>query len=472
MNDVTVLAASAILGYGFDESSLARGIDRAPAVIVCDAGSTDQGPCDLGSGSLHMSVEAYRRDLSLMIEAGRRAGVPVVVGTAGGAGIDAQVDTLVQIALAAADGLSAPLRIAGIYSEVSQEWLLDRLARGRIRPLPPGSEPLAPEVIERTVRTVAMMGAEPIERAVAEGADVVIAGRTSDTALFAAVPRMRGAGEGPAWHAGKILECGAAAAVPASAGDAMMAHVGETSFVLEAPNEARHCTPVSVAAHALYENGDPYFLHEPGGTLDTSACRYESLGDGRVRVHGSTFRPADRYTVRLEGAELAGYRCFSLAGIRDARLIGQLDDYMARVEAIVRDKVDSVHPELSRDDYDLDVRVYGRDAVLGPAEPFRERENHEVGLLLSALAPDQARAASILGVFRAMTVHTDFTGQAGLCSNLAFPFSPSDFSAGAAYRFNMRHVAELDDPLECARIRWFGAEPAERRPAGTGARAR
>jgi hypothetical protein len=461
MEPVTVLAAAAILGYGFDEETLERGLERGPAVIAADCGSTDQGPCDLGSGSLHMSREAYRRDLSLMLNGARRTGAPVVVGTAGGAGTDAQVDVLVDIVLRLAAESGHALKVAAIYSELSPDWLLERLAQGRVRSLDPGAGPLSEEAVARSVHAVAMMGPEPIQQAIADGADVVIAGRSSDTAIFAAVPLMRGAGAGPSWHAGKILECGAASAVPSSGGDGMMAHVGEDSFVVEAPNPRRRCTPLSVAAHALYENPDPYLLYEPPGALETSACRYEDLGDGRVRVSGSAFRPAQDYTVRLEGAEFVGYRSFSIAGIRDTRLIAQLDDYMERVEAIVREKVESVHPELGRDDFALDFRAYGRDGVMGPAEPQRDRLGHEVGLLLSAIAPEQRQAASILGILRAMTVHTDFPGQDGLCSNLAFPMSPSDFDAGPVYRFNMRHVVELEDPLECVRTRWITAGSAE-----------
>lgn len=455
MSQSTVLAASAILGYGFDERSLELGLKRDPVVIGCDAGSTDQGPCDLGSGSMHMSKEAYARDLSLMIDLGRKAGVPVVVGTAGGAGIDAHVDTLAEIAHEVGSKGSRSPRIASVYSEVSTEWLQAKLRDGKIVKLDPSAPDLTAETIDSCVRIVAMMGAEPIQKAVQAGFEVVIAGRSSDTALFAAVPLLHGAGEGPAWHAGKILECGAAAAVPASAGDAMLVSIGQTSFIAEAPNPKRHCTPVSVAAHTLYENGDPFLLREPSGTLDTSLCAYSALDERRVLVEGSRFHKASEYTVRLEGAELIGYRSISLAGIRDTRLIAMIDDYLERVFSIVRDKVSSIHPSLAASDYTMDARLYGKDAVMGVAEPRRADEPpHELGVLLSVIAPTQELSHSVLGVLRAMTVHTDFPGQAGLCSNLAFPFSPSDIDLGAVYNFNLQHVVKLDDPLECFRFSW------------------
>ena len=52
-----------------------------------------------------------------------------------------------------------------------------------------------------------MMGHEPLAKAIDQGAQVILAGRASDTSLFSTVPLMRGAGAGPAWHAAKILEC-------------------------------------------------------------------------------------------------------------------------------------------------------------------------------------------------------------------------------------------------------------------------
>ena len=53
MNDgFTMLSTSGILGYGFAEESLRRGMEREPQVIGCDGGSTDPGPYYLGAGQV------------------------------------------------------------------------------------------------------------------------------------------------------------------------------------------------------------------------------------------------------------------------------------------------------------------------------------------------------------------------------------------------------------------------------------
>ena len=126
-----------------------------------------------------------------------------------------------------------------------------RLAEGRIRPLSP-APPISTQVIESS-HIVGMMGPEPIQAALAAGAGVVLAGRASDSALYAAIPLMLGADPGLSWHAAKTLECGAACAVVPAA-DCMFAIIREGHFDIEPLDLNARCTPQTIAAHTLYEN--------------------------------------------------------------------------------------------------------------------------------------------------------------------------------------------------------------------------
>src|SRR5699024_8236110 len=81
---------------------------------------------------------------------------------------------------------------------------------GKITPLDPAPE-ITTDTLRDTHRIVAMMGPEPFQEAVTNGADVVLAGRASDAGLMAAIPLMKGIHPGLAWHAAKIVECGGAA---------------------------------------------------------------------------------------------------------------------------------------------------------------------------------------------------------------------------------------------------------------------
>jgi len=135
------------------------------------------------------------------------------------------------------------------------------------------SAPLSDADIDAATHIVGMMGVEPIQRALRSGAQIVIAGRSSDTSIFAALPLLEGYAPAVVWHMAKILECGAAAVAVRTAPDCMMAVLHEDSFDVFPLREDYRCTPQSVASHTLYENADPFELKEPSGTLRTDKAR-------------------------------------------------------------------------------------------------------------------------------------------------------------------------------------------------------
>ena len=83
---IRILSPTAILGYGFPEASFTAGLELGPDVIAVDAGSTDPGPYYLGAGVSFTNRPAVKRDLRLILGAGRKRGIPVLIGSAGGAG--------------------------------------------------------------------------------------------------------------------------------------------------------------------------------------------------------------------------------------------------------------------------------------------------------------------------------------------------------------------------------------------------
>ncbi len=443
-----VLAATGILGSGFPEDSIRRALEWDPQVIGCDSGSTDPGPYLLGSNKLLFPRAAYARDLRLILRAARSYRIPALIGSAGGAGTNAQVATLRDILMDVAREEGLRFRLAFIWAEQDTTCLQARLAQGRIH-AQDGAPPLTPETLEATDRVVAMMGAEPFQRAVDLGADVVLAGRSSDTAIFAALPLKAGLPPGPVWHAAKVLECGAAAVEQRLAPDCMFAILRHDGFTVTPPNPRLRCTPVSVAAHSLYENPSPYYFTEPSGTVDTSACRYEPAGERAVRVTGSQFRPADRYSVKLEGAALAGYQALAIAGIRDPFVIEALEKFLAEVRDRVAERArETLAASPDAGDYDLLFRVYGQDGTMGPLEPVRDARPHEVGLVIQVTARTQELANTVLAAARHIALHHPVPRWSGLTSNLAFPYAPADIERGPTYRFTLNHVVEPDDPYE------------------------
>ena len=178
-----------MLGAGWDESTIERGLDLGIDVITLDGGPTDSGPYYLGSATPKTTAKAVARDLRSLLKAAARANVPLIIGSCGTSGTDAGVDWVAGIAaeVMAEEGLD--LAVARIYSEQSAAELKEHLNSGRIHPLPPLGE-LRAETLESCTHIVGMMGHEPIVEALAAGAQVVLAGRATDTALAAAYPLM------------------------------------------------------------------------------------------------------------------------------------------------------------------------------------------------------------------------------------------------------------------------------------------
>ncbi|MDP2952855.1 MAG: acyclic terpene utilization AtuA family protein, partial [Chloroflexota bacterium] len=274
-----------------------------------------------------------------------------------------------------------------------------------------------------------------------------LAGRSSDTSLFAALPVQWGFPHGLVWHLAKLVECGSMIAIPNTAGSAIFATLRDDHFLVEALDAATsRCTTISVAAHTLYENPSPYYVQEPSGTLDTTEAKYEQVNDQTVKVWGSKFIPAEKYTVKLEGVEKMGYRTITIFGIRDPILIDQIDTYLDSIRKTIRLRAASIG--ISQEDYSLSFRVYGKNGVMGPMEPVKKTQSHELGVLIQAIAKTEELSRSVLAMARVQALHGSFEGKLCTSGCAAFPFSPSDIAMGEAYRFSVWHLVEPGSPSE------------------------
>ena len=450
LKKIKALAATGNLSTGFREETLVRAVQQGAHFIGCDAGTTDSGPYYLGSGKPRGPREGTKRNLRIMIREALNARIPVIVGTAGHAGGTPHLHWTLEIVRELARENNWHFKLAAIDSEIPKDLLAAAFREGRVTPLCP-----APDLDETSIlqaeRFVAMMGIEPIQSALNAGAQVVIAGRCSDVAIYAALPVLEGIPKHIAFHAGKILECGSAAVAQRFYPDCKAAELDQDGFTIDPPNPAFRCTPQSVAAHNLYENSDPFHLIESGGTVDATAANYEAISDRAVRVTGARFIPAEKYTVKIEGAALAGYRSIVVAGIRDPLVLRQLDSFLSGLRTVLERKIaDSM--KLNRDDYTLQFRVYGANGTLGQAEPCPQVEGHEVGLIIDVVAASQSLAADILPIVWHSGLHHPIPEHQGLISNLAFPFSPPGADMGPVYRFCANHVWHLDDPCKPFRM--------------------
>ncbi len=442
MADPLVLYAPVgMLGYGFPEKSLDAALGKDLALFGMDAGSTDPGPYYLGVGRSYTSRVMVKRDLGLLLPAARRKGVPLIIGSAGGAGGAPHLAWTVDIVreIAAEHGLH--FRMAVIQAEQDKDVLRAKLGRGEIFDFETGRD-LQPSDIDACTRIVGQMGVEPIVDALAAEADVIVAGRAFDAALTAALPILRGYDRGLALHMGKIVECGSLVAVPRTS-DGVIAHLYSDHFLIEPADPDKRCTVDIVAAHTLYEKSDPYRLGLPGGMLDLTEARFERHDDRTVRVSGSRFVPARDYTIKLEGAARVGYRTICVAGARDPILISRFDEVVERVEAKLRNDLAGVIPP---DSYQLVFRQYGRNGVMGVLEPGPPAEPHELGIVIEVVAASQETADTVCALARSATLHQGYEGRLANAGNLAFPYSPAEFAAPEVYEFRVYHLMRVDDP--------------------------
>ncbi|MBI4279777.1 MAG: acyclic terpene utilization AtuA family protein [Armatimonadetes bacterium] len=445
LEEIRVISPLGSLGYGINADSLNRAMAMRPDVIGADSGSTDCGPYYLGAGAMYHSRKAMKRDLRLLLRAARAVKIPVLIGSAGCAGARPHVLWALEILHEIAREDGHHFKLAVIYSDQDKNVLRQALAERRVKSFA-GVPRLTPATVDRCCALVAQMGTQPYIEALDNGAEVIVAGRSCDSAIFASYGLWKGFDRALALHMGKIIECACMCALPPTGRDVIMGILRRDDFIIEAPNPIRRVTPGSVAGHMVYEVEHPYLQEEPEGTEDFSAVQMEPYGERATRIWNSRFHPRGKPTLRFEGAEPRGYRSYLLGATRDPFLIKQLDTFIEGCTLQLKEL------EADQLDFELDWQIYGRDAVLGTMEPVRNVTPHEVGILAQVLAPTQERAHDVAALLEARMIGFAYEGAKTRTAHIAFPFSPLVNDNGAVYRFGVLHTVELPDARDLLRL--------------------
>lgn len=443
---VNVLVPVGALGTGAKKANLAAGIAAGAHVIACDAGSTDSGAAYLATARPKYSRDAVKTDLRLMMLAQSKAKIPLLVGTCGTCGADATVDWVRDIVLEIAAEEALNPRIALLYSEQQPADIAARAQAGRVLPLAPMTD-AAPADFLACDHIVALMGPEPYMDAIRGGADIVLGGRTTDTAVLAAVPLMHGMAAGAAWHAAKIAECGGLCTRKTRLGGVMM-RVGRDAFEIEPLDPDNVCDPYSVSSHMLYENSDPFELIEPGGVLDVRNARYEVADPRTVRVVGSRWNEKP-YTMKLEGAAGGPFQTIMMVGIQDPKVLAEVDRFVAQMHTLMIERVRTVLGE-KVGAFDISIRPYGWNAVSGMTPGHAEPPPREIGLLFVATADRQEHATLIAKTCNPLFFHMPLDAEMELPS-YGFAFSPAEIERGQVYEFKINHAVRVDHPSELVR---------------------
>jgi len=234
---------------------------------------------------------------------------------------------------------------------------------------------------QKVLSANAYLGAIPVARALAAGADVVITGRCVDSAV-ALGPLMYEFG----WReddydrlaagslAGHIIECGCQAtgglhtdweSVPnwEDIGYPILECHADGSFVVtKAPGTGGLVSRAVVAEQMLYEMGDPGAYVLPDVVCDVSGVEIAELGQHRVRVRGVRgLAPTPTYKVCATYPD--GFRCTAILNIIGIDAAGKArrsaEAILARTRAIFR--------EQDIADYSAThIEVLGAETVYGP----------------------------------------------------------------------------------------------------------
>lgn len=293
---------------------------------------------------------------------------------------------------------------------------------------------------------VAQMGYEPILDAMSSNPsfNVLVAGRAYDPAPYVAYAafcnELRNPGTklsasvlGGFHHMGKIMECGGLCAKPKSK-SARATIFTNGMFDITPLDRGSICTPMSVAAHTLYEKTRPDLLAGPGGVLDLTQARYVSLSDKKsIRVSGSAFKSSrdvgQSYTIKVEAARIRGYSSVFMGRMADPILISQLDEFTARVKEYVATQHKGIDQW-----WQLGLHKSGTDEIFVVGE---------------ALAETQELATSLVSCARIACVHGPYSGQKATSGSLAFGIGGRlEVELGPRAEFCMYHLMDVDPGQE------------------------
>ncbi len=456
---IVVTPSGCIGNRGIDRDSFVDVLEREkPDVVAVDSGSLDCGPWYLGTGHAHSPMANIQSDLDIVITECVRRKIPFVTGSAGGSGALPHVGIAADAVRQIAAKRSLKFKMGLIYSDVDKGDLTRRLRDGVHMPRVPRGilgEPLTEQEVEPCTHVVAMMGAEPLVKVLSEGADVVIAGRTSDCAVIGALPIMKGFDVGLSMHMGDIMECGENALVdvegvtrrPGANRTGIVGEIHKDHFIVRSGHPGMACTVDSALAHSMYERETHDLVELPGGVLDKRGTRFETEGERAVRISGTKFQPRP-YTVLLEGAGFEGWRSIAIQGVRNPRMISQIESIVAHEKKSVETQFGDLGT------FTIYPHIYGRGAVLGPSELGGRGADAELCLILDVVAESQRLAHDIAEDLALKIAFSRYEGRTTTAGNVAYLFSPNIVDGGQAFSTTIYHEMPVEDPLEICRFQY------------------
>jgi hypothetical protein len=257
-------------------------------------------------------IGAMESVLTAVVERGVR-----VIANAGGVNPVACADAVRE--LAKSKGVGGKVKIGVVTGDDLLPRLDDLISRGHALANMDTGEPLS-QVRDRVLSANAYIGSTPIVAALEQGAQVVVTGRSTDTALTMAPLRFEFGWAPDDWNklaagivAGHIIECGA----QCSGGNCLidwqsipdLANVGYpivnakpdgTFEISKHDGTGGRISVPTITEQLVYEMGDPNAYITPDVIADFTTIKLEQAGPDRVRVYGIGGRPpTDKLKVSI-----------------------------------------------------------------------------------------------------------------------------------------------------------------------------
>jgi len=309
-------------------------------------------------------------------------------------------------------GAKGRLRIGVVAGDDLLTGLDDLLAQGHSLANMETGEPLS-TVRDRVLSANAYIGSEPIVEALKGGANIVITGRSTDTALTMAPLRHEFEWGAKSWDhlaagivAGHIIECGAQCSggnclydwrsIPdlANVGYPLVEARADGAFVVtKHPNTGGRVSVPTVTEQLVYEMGDPHSYITPDVIADFTTIRLAQDGENRVLVSGIKGKPpTDKLKVSV--AYRAGFKAVGTlvyawpdalekAELADRILRERLDRLGLEFEHVLSEFVgaNATHGRLAGDQRNA-PEVQLRFGVRGPDRAAVERFTREIAPLV------------------------------------------------------------------------------------------
>jgi acyclic terpene utilization AtuA family protein len=338
-------------------------------------------------------VPLMQRIFPACVEGGVR-----VVTNAGGVNPEGCAEALVEAGRAA--GVAGRAKVGLVTGDDLMDRLDTLLADGHELANMETGAPLA-DIRDQVQSANAYIGAAPIVKALGMGADVIVTGRSTDTALTYG-PLMHEFGWPPDDHdriaagvvAGHINECGA----QCTGGNCLidwweiegMAAVGfpivevspdGTFVVTKHEGSGGRVTRASVTEQIVYEMGDPETYITPDVVADFTTIHLDDLGNDRVRVHGVRGREATDF-LKVSIAYSSGWKA-------TGTLTYSWPDAAAKAKSadrILRERLDRLGLHFD----EIRTELVGWDSTHGPLVGEPPADLPEVQLRVGVRSSDRA----------------------------------------------------------------------------------